>query len=143
MNGITWFESGICSTVASEWLARSNNIANAEQSKIFCSIFSYSCSLELYWLSASRNEYFAKWLLHWLSTSLKEYFTEGVLHWMSILHWMSTSSHVSSEALNMQHAILWNEKLSSHPSLASCEVFQELHILLVFWLIMLIPIFTD
>ena len=61
-------------------------------------------------MCTSLIEYFTEWVLHWMSTSLNEYFTEWVLH-------------ISSEALTLQHATVWNEKLWNHPSLATCEVF--------------------
>ena len=47
-----------------------------------------------------------------MCTSLTEYFTEWVL-----------APHVFSQALTMQHAALWNEKLWNHPLPESCEVF--------------------
>ena len=74
----------------------------------------------------SLNEYFIEWVLNWMSNSLNDYFTGWVLHRMSISlneHLTECVLHVSSQALIMQHAALWNEKKWNYPSLASCLVF--------------------
>ena len=95
-------------------------------------------------MSASLNEYFTDWVFHRMSTSLNGYFTEWVPHWTSTLLneyftdwallWMSISLNeyftewvlrVSSEVLTLQHATLWNEKITSKlPVARILEVFS-------------------
>ena len=101
--------------------------------------FSSLTEWALHWMSTSKVKYFTDWVLNWMSTSLNVYFTEWVLLWMSsspneyFTEWVH---HVSSEALTMHHAALWNEKkkLSNHPSLASCEVFFSKNYTFYMWL---------
>ena len=60
-------------------------------------------------------------------------------------------SPVFSEALTMQHATLWNEKLWNRPSLASCDVFsitsyftcsQDTLVLPAFFIVGIVRVFT-